>query len=239
MSKSDSHLSYIGDELHVFKNAVNWKNYFSYKLKSFIKGKVLEVGAGIGSNTNYFLNHNKEVTSWSMVEPDVNLASQIKENQSKFNHYDINVINGTIENVQNETFDTILYIDVLEHIEDAKSEIQLARKVLNPGGRLIILVPAYDFLFSDFDKAIGHYRRYNKQMLLSQINGTLDKEKLFYLDSTGFFASLANKLILQKSIPSQKEVCFWDRFLVRLSYVSDIVFFNAFGKSLIGVFKRL
>lgn len=239
MSESDNYQQYIGDELHVFKHAENWKNYFSSKLKPYVRGKVLEVGAGIGANTNYLLAHSTEVTSWYMVEPDANLASQIKKKQSAFNHSDVNIINGTIKNVQNETFDTILYIDVLEHIEDAKLEIQHAKSILNSGGRLIILVPAYNFLFNDFDRAVGHFRRYNKGMLISQVNGSLEKERLFYLDSLGFFASLTNKLILKKSIPSEKDIYFWDRFIIRLSYISDFVFFNTFGKSLIGVFKEL
>ena len=70
------------------------------------------------------------------------------------------------------------------------------------------------------------------------MNDTLKTESLFYLDSIGFFASLANKLILKKELPSIENVRFWDKYLVSLSKISDKLFMKTFGKSLIGVFKN-
>ena len=102
---------------------------------------------------------------------------------------------------------------------------------------LIILVPAYNFLYNDFDKAIGHYRRYSKKKLLREINDNFKTEKIFYLDSMGFFASLVNKFFLKKKLPSLDNIRFWDNYLVKLSLVFDILFLKRFGKSLIGIFR--
>ena len=56
----------------------------------------------------------------------------------------------------------MLYIDVLEHIEHDLDELARAASHLAPGGHLVVLAPAHQALFSDFDRAIGHYRRYNR-----------------------------------------------------------------------------
>lgn len=62
-------------------------------------------------------------------------------------------------------FDTILYIDVLEHIADDRAELVEAARRLNPGGYLVVLSPAHQWLFTAFDAAIGHVRRYTAKSL--------------------------------------------------------------------------
>ena len=236
--KSVSQIEYVGNELELFKNAINWKNYFSGKLLPFIKGDVLEVGAGIGINTPFLSQNNDSITSWCCLEPDKELAEKIDSNTNQLNLLNCYTINGIIDDLEDSTFDTIIYIDVLEHIEESTKEIEKIKLRLNNGGHLIILVPAYNFLYNNFDKKIGHFRRYNKSCLTNEVNNRLKKKKLFYLDSVGFFASLANKLVLKKELPSEKNVLFWDKYLVSLSKFFDILFFKSFGKSLIGVYRN-
>ncbi len=227
---------YIGNELELFKNATNWKTYFSSQINKYIYGDVLEVGAGIGINTSYLLNKNK-VNSITCIEPDQVLCLQIKENHKKTFITSADIINGTIQDT-NKTFDTIIYIDVLEHIEESKKEIEIIRSKLNKGGHLIILVPAFNFLYSEFDKRIGHFRRYNKKKLREETNQTLKEKKIFYLDSLGFFASLTNKLILKKSTPSEENIHFWDKKLIPMTKLIDKMICYTFGKSLIGIYQK-
>ena len=77
-----------------------------------------------------------------------------------------------------------------------------------------------------------------KKMLLKDINSELSVVNLFYLDSVGFFASLINKVILKKELPSLANISLWDNYMIPLSKLSDKLFFNSFGKSLIGVFRN-
>lgn len=228
-------MNYIGNELEFFKDAVNWKDYYSSKLKKHIKGNVLEVGAGIGINSNYLCN--KSVVSWTFLEPDSELCREIKKNTSLAVAQEIIV--GTIEDVKDDKFDTIIYIDVLEHIEDSEKEIIRLKKKLKDNGKLLILVPAYQFLFNEFDEKLGHFRRYNKRILTQEINGELTKKELYYLDSMGFFASLMNRFFLKESEIKQQQVLFWDKILVRISRIVDVVVFRSFGKSLIGVYEKI
>ena len=129
--------SYAGRELDIFAHAQRWKRYWSAQLRPYIAGDVLEVGAGIGANTGLFRAFTKG--RWLCLEPDPQLAAQIRGQEVQV---------GTLRDVAAQRFDTILYIDVLEHIEDDAGELQQAAELLRPGGRIVVLAPAHQSLFS-------------------------------------------------------------------------------------------
>ena len=95
-------------------------------------------------------------------------------------------------------YKTIIYADVLEHIKNDFKELKMALSHLKKNGRLIILCPAHNFLFTSFDTNVGHFRRYNKKMFKSFNIKNAEIEKIYYLDSLGFFLSLLNKLLLKR-----------------------------------------
>jgi SAM-dependent methyltransferase len=232
---SDS--TYVGQELELFASANNWNKYLQYHLKDYIKGDVLEVGAGIGTKTNFLFNHN--VKSWVCLEPDAKLASQINHNiaQKLISSY-CSVQIGTIENISKEKkFDTILYIDVIEHLEDDNSELNKAVEMLNRDGVIIVLVPAHNYLYSRFDKEIGHYRRYNKVMFKKFKFENAKINKLIYLDSFGLIGSFLNK-ILSQQYPTTKQIWMWDKILVSLSRVFDRLTNYTLGKSLLAILEK-
>jgi SAM-dependent methyltransferase len=229
-------MEYIGEELDLVKDVHNWRSYWGKNIEAYLGAEVLEVGAGLGSNTRHLIK-NDNIKRWVCIEPDVKLSSQI---EPSIDGKEVEVHTGLLKDYPiDNKFDSILYIDVIEHIEDAESELELAIQYLKPGGHLIILVPAYNFLFNEFDKAIGHFRRYNKKMLRESIPDGMKNNALFYLDSMGFFASLVNKLFLHQDLPSIKQIEFWDRAIVPFSKVTDVFLFRSMGKSLIGVWEKL
>ena len=153
---------YDGDELVLFQHAKHWKKYFSQQIKPYIKGNVLEVGAGIGATTQ--LLNDGSAGKWLLLEPDEEMSTGLKKKiDAKELPANCQLQTGTIEDVTS-TFDTIIYIDVLEHIEKDAEEMEKAAAILNAGGYIIVLSPAFQFLFNPFDKAIGHHKRYNKKM---------------------------------------------------------------------------
>ena len=223
---------YSGKELQIFKNATNWKKYFSKKLKPFIKGTVLEVGAGLGETTPYLINGN--VKEWTTLEPDSILFESLNNRRSG------TAIQGTIYNLPiSQTFDTILYIDVLEHIENDVAEIEVATKHLNKGGSLIILSPSYNFLMSEFDREIGHFRRYSRKGLLKTVNNSsLKVLKLFHLETVGVLLLLINKYIFRKKYPSKGNINFWDKYIIPISKLTDRLFNYSTGKTIIGIWEK-
>lgn len=234
-----STLEYIGNELELFAEATNWKNYWSGKVASYIKGDVLEVGAGIGGTTA-ILSPKCSYSTWLCLEPDQKLSDQIEMNQGISDSIkSISVFNGLISDLpKGKTFDTIIYIDVIEHIKEDRQELEMAYNRLKPEGILIVLVPAHNWLFSPFDKAVGHFRRYNKDRLKSSVPQMMKRERLFYLDSGGFLASIVNKLFLKQSLPTKDQIDLWDKVIVPFSKISDVLIGYLTGKSLIGIWKK-
>lgn len=233
---SEKNYAYPGNELILFRDAQNWKNYFASVISPFIKGRVLEAGAGIGSNTS--LLQNNQVSEWTMLEPDTGMARELTEKiQQELFPVKTTVCCGTTADIS-QPFNCILYIDVLEHIEEDRSELERAASLLQPGGTLIVLSPAFPQLFSPFDKAIGHYRRYTVKSLLAAAPPVLQKISCRYYDSLGFAASLANKVLLRQHYPEPAQIRFWDRRLIPLSRIMDKLIFHSFGKSIIAIWKK-
>jgi SAM-dependent methyltransferase len=225
-----SDYSYIGSELDIFAKAIRWKSYWCSFLAPAISGDVLEVGAGIGSNTQVF--SAIPFKSWTCLEPDPQLCARIPRESSGA------IINGSIADLPAvPSYDTILYIDVLEHIENDRAELQGAFRLLRPGGHLCVLAPAHQGLFTPFDKAIGHHRRYSKNSLKSAGPAGGNLATLAYLDSAGMLAFLGNRLLLKQAAPTERQILAWDRFLVPISRLLDPILGFTVGKSVVGVWK--
>jgi SAM-dependent methyltransferase len=225
------------DALNLFSVATTWKSYVHFHLRPYLSGDILEVGAGIGAATATFYDGTQR--RWVCLEPDRDLADRIKSNLApKLAHCEIVV--GTLSDLgPGEQFDSILYIDVLEHIAADAAELALAASHLKPNGTLAILAPALPWLFSPFDAAVGHYRRYTKSSLRSIVPRGLHERKCIYLDSAGMLASLGNKLILRSSVPSKAQIQFWDRAMVRISRYADRALNHMIGKSILGVWQKI
>ena len=233
-----SEIPYVGSELEKAALALNWKAYFGRLLFKYVGGDVLEVGAGMGSTTLSLCKCNHK--RWVCLEPDPELAKKIaalRESRELPGSFDIRV--GTLEDLdEHEKFDTITYIDVLEHIEDDAREARAAADRLRRGGHLIVLSPAYPALYTPFDAGIGHYRRYTRQSLSRVVPDDLKVRELFYADSIGAIATLSNRYVLKSAMPSRLQVLFWDRVLVRLSRLFDPLFLYRIGKTVIGVWQK-
>ena len=229
---------YIGSELELFAAAINWKAYLGGVLRRFVLGRVLEVGAGIGSNIAYL--HNDLVTEWTALEPDADLSRHIEE-QLLTGQLPVNcrLVNGTIASVDCAAlFDTVLYLDVLEHILDDGAELVRASRHLATRGNLVVAAPAHQFLFTAFDAAIGHHRRYSRAGLRAMTPAGCQLTTCLMLDCAGFFASLANKVVLSAALPSKRQIAVWDKFLVPVSCILDRAIGHSFGKTIVAVWRH-
>ncbi len=232
-----SNFKYVGSELDLFAAAYNWKSYWSNRVRPFISGDVLEVGAGIGSNTPY-LNRGG-YGRWVCLEPDPALSAQLELNLRQTNlTARCEILCGTVQRLEGRQFDTIIYIDVLEHIENDGQELESAATLLRPGGRLIVLSPAHQQLFTPFDAAIGHFRRYDRSMLRGISPPALGLQYVWYLDSAGLALSLGNRCFLRQSMPTKAQLRFWDKYIIPISQVSDRCLLGLVGKSILAIWRR-
>jgi hypothetical protein len=130
-------------------------------------------------------------------------------------------------------FDSIPYINVLEHIENDKAELAIMRDKLVPDGHVLIFVPALPALFSDFDKSIGHYRRYRKVQLADTLRESgFSIEKIKYFDCAG-----VNFVLLKKTL-SGNHVSLYDKIVVPVMRRLESFIAPPIGKNILVVAKK-
>lgn len=133
--------------------------------------------------------------------------------------------------------DFVYTSNVLEHIEDDFEALQSIRKLIKPGGRLAIYVPALPILFSEMDRKVGHFRRYKKRELVSKVNAAgFTVDRCFYNDSIGVLAIFAMILLGFRNklgLGSKRSLIFYDRVVYPVSKTLDqLIFEKIIGKNL-------
>jgi len=171
----------------------------------------------------------------TLTEMDVKNISELKTKFKKDKN--IEVLNLSIEKVDNN-FDSILYLHVLEHIEDDLKELKNAIQKLNSRGHIIIMVPAHQKVYSNLDKAVGHFRRYEKGFFKEDLAG-LNRTKLISIDAIGYFLYYFNRLFFKKEVfPSKTKIFLWDKFFTPITILCDFILRYKFGKCFIAVYKK-
>ena len=227
---------YDGWELHYFDEAYNFRKYQFQLIKNFVKGKTAEVGPGTGENVKYYYNLTEEL---HLFEPSKKVFNVLKEKISQGRK--IEFFNNDLLS-HKDKFDTIIYFDVLEDIREDKREFFDAYSKLNPGGHLIINVPAFNFLYSKFDKDFGHFKRYNKndfKIFFREIQPKFNK--LVYYDSIGFLLIILSRIFFKTAQTDYdnigKRVSIWNK-LIPISKLLDSLLFHFFGKSLLCIVRK-
>ena len=144
-----------------------------------------------------------------------------------------------IFSIKENTYDTIIYLDVLEHIENDSEELIKAFNSLKPNGKLIINAPAFQHLYSNFDRDVNHFRRYNKNSMFKLFKDlNFSSYNMKYYDSLGYFLSLMSKFFTSDYKKNfQNKIKLWN-FLVPFSRLLDKFVFHLFGKSLLIIITK-
>lgn len=188
----------FGEQTLESMNQASWYNAWTLnKFKIFLKGKILEVGCGIGNFTKILSSYGEI----SAIDIHKQYLPQVRKKTP-----DAQVGLGNIEEgkyfFKNKKFNSIVCINVLEHIENDEAALNNMSKLLLDGGILILLVPSYPFLYGEIDKAISHFRRYAKKDLITKIEAEdfkiIEFKKLNFIGAIGWFVSgriLKNKIV--------------------------------------------
>ena len=177
----------------------------------------------------------KDLKNIVLTEKDLNNIQSLKNNFKKYTN--IKVMHTSIKHVEGR-FDSILYFHVLEHIENDLEEIEMAKKKLNEGGHLIIMVPAHQKIYGNLDKAVGHFRRYEKDFFKKEL---LDLELIDfkYVDMLGYLLYSLNKFFYKKeTFPSDLKIFLWDKIFTPLTIFIDFITRYNYGKCIIAVYQK-
>lgn len=239
MNDIQGNSQYGTDTLEVI-SAANRFNRWMYKtIKPHCIGEILEIGSGIGNISQFFLRDGATI-SLSDIE-----KSYFPRLQEKFGKYknlrEMHRLDFSDKNLETnhpellEKFDTIFALNVVEHIPDHELAMKNAMKMLKKGGKMVVLVPAFQSLYNEFDRQLDHQRRYSQKSLqnLLEVAGF---EVIFscyfnFIAILGWFVS--GNILKEKMIPNG-QMKFYDQ-LVPLWKVIDFFTRRLAGVSVIQV----
>ena len=239
MSEIPGNSKYGTETLEVISEANHFNRWMYETIKPHCSGEILEIGSGIGNISQFFIHDGARI---SLSDIENSYFPRLKENFSKYPNlqamYRIDFSDKKLE--QNhpellEKFDTIFALNVVEHIPDHVQAMKNAMKMLKPGGKVVILVPAFQSLYNGFDVQLDHQRRYTQKSLRQLIESAgfkvVHHQFFNFIAILGWFIS---GTVFRKSIIPGSQMRFYDA-LVPLWKMIDIFTQKFVGISVIQV----
>lgn len=196
--------------------------------------RIVEIGCGLGN----FARHLTDREFYLGVETSAESIAHVQQVFAGFPNMRFAVADATTTAFTDfalHAIDTIFSLNVFEHIEDDAAAVRNAASILQPGGRLILVVPAHMALYGSIDRAIGHYRRYDKRMmagLLQQAGLTVVTQK--YINALGALGWWANGRLRKQETPPSDQLRLFNALVPALKRIERIVP-PPFGISLLAV----
>jgi SAM-dependent methyltransferase len=231
---------YVGKDLEAMSFAVNYHKWILEEFRPFLGKKLVEVGAGTGSFSEMLLDEKPDTLS--LVEPS-EMFKFLKQNISQMetsaavNYY--NAIFSETAGKLTEKPDTIIYVNVLEHIEEDAAELEKVYETLEPGGHCLIFVPALMALYGAFDAKVGHFRRYTKNELEEKARAAGFKiTKSKYFDFIGIFPWYIKYKLLGSGSLESGAVTTYDKFAVPVTKQFERFLRFPVGKNILAVLQK-
>lgn len=209
---------YVGKDLEAMSFAVNYHRWIFEDISAHLGKNIVEVGAGIGSFSEMLLECDPDTLS--LVEPSGLYGRLTETFAGNGRRTDIDTYHAIFADVRNEIFsknvpDTIIYINVLEHIEDDLGELKLIHQTLKAGGKCVLFVPALQALYGNFDRKLGHFRRYRKRELENKCEAAgFTVLKSNYFDFAGVVPWFVKYRLLRSEEIGGAAVDLYDRLVV-------------------------
>lgn len=221
--------------LDSLEGATNYSAWILEQMGPYLGSHLLEVGAGHGTFTELLAGGDRRVVA---VDLSQRCAEVLRDRFA--GHTGVHVAQGDhAVAVPEGPFDTVVMINVLEHIEDDASVLDDLSRMLRPGGRLVLWVPALPGLYSEFDRRVGHYRRYRLAELRSRLDTAGFKaDDLHYANAIGAVGWWVSARMLRGNPTAGRGVRYFDRFLVPLVRRLESWYRPPFGQSILAVATR-
>jgi SAM-dependent methyltransferase len=220
--------------LELLENARRYNQWTFDRVRDSVGQRVLEIGCGTGTFTQYLADREL------VVGVDV-MASYVAASQQRFKDRPnvvirLEDISRSPDGLMGYRFDSAVSVNVFEHIPDDRQALMSAFKLLEPAGRLTLLVPSHPGLMSPFDRAIGHYRRYTKRALREKLESTgFVVEGIRRSNPVGAAGWLVNNTLLRRG--GLSAVGLYDRLVPVLARLDRLVEFPV-GLSLVAVARK-
>jgi len=209
--------------LEIMSKAIWYNDWLLGQISNYLRGDILEVGAGIGNFTSKLARYGK-VTA---IDYDQNYKNANFGDIEKGKYF-----------FGSKSFDTVVCMNVLEHIKNDRSALKNMYSLLKVNGKLILLVPAFPLAYGQMDKGLGHFRRYTKDTAGKKIKEagfiTVENKYINWLGLIGWFV---NARILKKEIIPEGQLKLFNRIAKVFLYFEK--FINPpFGLSVLAIGEK-
>ena len=191
-----------------------------------LKGNILEVGSGLGTFSEHIIERFQE---YSITLSDVS-PIYVKKLEERFGSNRVDVYKLDLNNsedfrkISHKKFDSIIAVNVLEHIENDKLALQQLHNLLNLDGSLIILVPANKFLYNVIDKSIDHWRRYTKDELSTKLQEcSFSIERMFSFNILGMIGWYINGNLFKNPVINKQASGIFDKLIPIMRIVEKLL----------------
>jgi SAM-dependent methyltransferase len=235
--------TYAGRDLESMSFARNYHRWILGMFAPHLGRRVVEVGAGTGSFSELLLARGPE--SLTLVEPSEEMHRLLVEHVGRRpTRTRVRIHNDTFARVARrlvgeERPDSVIYVNVLEHVEDDEAELRLVADALAPGGRAFIFVPAFRWLYGSFDRQVGHRRRYTRGELEAKCGRAgFDVRRSAYFDAAGVLPWWLKYRLLRSEKMEPAAVRFYDSFCVPVLRRVEAVVPPPVGKNVLLVVEK-
>jgi SAM-dependent methyltransferase len=233
-------MDYSGWEFSSLAMASNYYSWIFDTFSSSLHGRCLEIGSGAGNFTR-FLMTSPSIGSLTCLEPSLPFSSILAGQLHGFPG--ASVIEATIEEYLSEPrdsgFDSIVSINVLEHVENDRAAVAGIADLLVPGGRFCLIVPAHPWLFGSLDTVFGHHRRYDRRSLDELVStSALKAVDVGYMNSLGMLPWFVMGRILHLRRWNPGSVGLYDRWMIPMLRRIERRFRPPAGQSLYAILER-
>ncbi|MDN3657494.1 class I SAM-dependent methyltransferase [Ferruginibacter paludis] len=227
------------ETLTTLSGSDNFNQWMYQSIKPFLKGRVLEIGSGIGNITQFMLRDGFRLTASDVRDTYCDLLDRRFRNLPiRPDIRKIDIVHPKFNDVYHDLlgkFDCVVALNIIEHVEDDQQALINCKKLLRENGNLIILVPAYRWLYNSFDTELKHFRRYTKSALEDIVlKAGLTRRKTSYFNFVGMWGWWWSGNILKKQLIPEKQMQLFNR-LVPVFKIIDKLIVNKMGLSIITV----
>lgn len=243
-SPSNGAFAYTGRELEAMSEASNYHRWILGIFAPYLGRHLVEVGAGLGSFSELILRHHACETL-SLVEPSGEMYQQLDvrarqlPTSPRVDTYHANFPEAAPLIKAKHSLDSVIYVNVLEHIADDEVELDNIHKALSDYGRVFLFVPALSWLYGPFDERLGHLRRYTKSELEEKLQRTgFQTIVSTYFDLAGIAPWWIKYRLLKSATMQPGGVRFYDRYIVPVARRFESVIHPPIGKNVIVVAEK-